>query len=88
MDRKRTVSETIGFNYFLRLVDDIGHIDLWNTVKDEHIKKGMRRVATYTHDMMCTGFCGKHTKDACTTSDVQYSLPFEQMCIVYDGRTI
>jgi len=43
---------------------------------------------SYPDDMLCASFCGKHTEDTSSASNVENGLSFEQMAVVYDGGSV
>lgn len=70
---EHTIFEAIGLDDFLRLVDDVRHVDLRNNSAHSPI----HRECTYPNNVFGSGLRSEHTQDARSAPDVQHSLAFE-----------
>lgn len=80
-----TIFEPVRLDDFLRLVDDVRHVDLGTAVS---LGTLVQHRSTYTNDVRRARLGGKHGEDASPAANIEHGLALEEVTVVHDRRPV
>ena len=80
-----TIFKAVRLDDFLRLVDDVRHVDLGTTVR---LDTAVHNRSTYTNDVRRASLGGEHREDASPATNIEHGLALEEVTVVHDRRAV